>query len=219
MASYRMRKILIIGGGTLIGTYVVGQYADRGRPAVVVAAAAKDASRPHRPLLPRATHLKNLKETPEFDVLIIGGGATGCGVALDAETRGLRTALVEMNDFSSGTSSRSTKLIHGGVRYLQKAVMNLDLEQYRMVREALQERANLLSIAPHLASPLPIMLPIYRWWQVPYYWAGIKLYDLVAGKQCLKKKLLPICEELPGVVSDVEERTSVWRSRLLRRPA
>uniref|UniRef100_A0A2R5LDT0 Glycerol-3-phosphate dehydrogenase n=1 Tax=Ornithodoros turicata TaxID=34597 RepID=A0A2R5LDT0_9ACAR len=186
MASYRMRKIVIIGGGALVATYIAGQYTDRSRP-VVVAASAKDTSRPHGPLLPRATHLKNLKETPEFDVLIIGGGATGCGVAVDSQSRGLRTAVVEMNDFSSGTSSRSTKLIHGGVRYLQKAVMNLDLEQYRMVREALQERANLLSIAPHLANPLPIMLPIYRWWQVPYYWAGIKLYDLVAGKQCLKK--------------------------------
>lgn len=181
-----MRKIIIVSGGALVAAYGVGQYTER-RKAVVVAASAKDASRPHGPLLPRATHLKNLKETPEFDVLVIGGGATGCGVALDAISRGFKTAIVDINDFSAGTSSRSTKLIHGGVRYLQKAVMNLDLEQYRMVREALQERANLLTIAPHLSSPLPIMLPIYRWWQVPYYWAGIKMYDLVAGKQCLKK--------------------------------
>ncbi|KPM12046.1 glycerol-3-phosphate dehydrogenase, mitochondrial-like protein 2, partial [Sarcoptes scabiei] len=71
-----------------------------------------------------------------FDVLVIGGGATGCGVALDSTTRGLSTALIELNDFSSGTSSRSTKLIHGGVRYLQKAIFNLDYDQYRMVREA-----------------------------------------------------------------------------------
>ncbi|KAH7967724.1 hypothetical protein HPB52_002018 [Rhipicephalus sanguineus] len=141
----------------------------------------------HIPLPTRAAQLKSLRETPEFDVLIIGGGATGAGVALDSVTRGLRTALVETYDFSAGTSSRSTKLIHGGVRYLQKAIMNLDIEQYRMVREALQERANLLAIAPHLSSPLPIMLPIYRWWQVPYYWVGIKMYDVVAGKQCLKK--------------------------------
>ena len=75
---------------------------------------------------------------------------------------GLRTALVESYDFSCGTSSRSTKLIHGGVRYLQKAVFNLDIEQYRMVKEALHERANLLKIAPHLSHPLPIMLPVYK---------------------------------------------------------
>lgn len=75
---------------------------------------------------------------------------------------GLKTALVEKFDFASGTSSRSTKLIHGGVRYLQKAIFNLDVEQYRMVKEALAERGNLIQIAPHLAHPLPIMLPIYK---------------------------------------------------------
>ena len=75
---------------------------------------------------------------------------------------GLKTAMVEKFDFSSGTSSRSTKLIHGGVRYLQKAIFGLDYEQYRMVREALAERANLIEIAPHLAYPLPIMLPVYK---------------------------------------------------------
>ncbi|XP_047737218.1 glycerol-3-phosphate dehydrogenase, mitochondrial [Hyalella azteca] len=122
----------------------------------------------------------------EFDVLVVGGGATGCGCALDAASRGLRTALVEREDFSSGTSSRSTKLIHGGVRYLQKAILGLDLEQYKMVKEALHERANLLDIAPHLSYPLPIMLPVYKWWQLPYFWAGIKMYDLVAGSKCVK---------------------------------
>ena len=124
--------------------------------------------------------------TEEFDVLIIGGGATGAGCAVDATSRGLKTALVELDDFASGTSSRSTKLIHGGVRYLQKAIMGLDLEQYNMVREALHERANLLEIAPHLSFPLPIMLPIYKWWQLPYYWAGIKAYDLVSGGDILR---------------------------------
>ena len=93
---------------------------------------------------------------------------------------------MELDDFSSGTSSRSTKLIHGGVRYLQKAIMKLDIEQYNMVREALHERANLLEIAPHLSFPLPIMLPIYKWWQLPYYWVGIKAYDLVSGGDILR---------------------------------
>ncbi|XP_012945829.2 glycerol-3-phosphate dehydrogenase, mitochondrial [Aplysia californica] len=140
--------------------------------------------------LPLREELINSVKTQEMDVLIIGGGATGLGVALDSVTRGLKTGLVEKFDFSSGTSSRSTKLIHGGVRYLQKAVFNLDIEQYRMVKEALGERANLLEIAPHLAYPLPIMLPVYQWWQVPYFWAGIKMYDLVAGGQLLKPSYL-----------------------------
>lgn len=95
--------------------------------------------------------------------MIIGGGATGAGCALDATTRGLKTALVEADDFASGTSSRSTKLIHGGVRYLQKAIMNLDYEQYKMVKEALHERSTMLAIAPHLTHPLPIMLPVYQY--------------------------------------------------------
>lgn len=141
--------------------------------------------RPSGALPTRKDLLKGLRDE-EFDVLVIGGGATGAGVALDAQTRGLKTALVELDDFSSGTSSRSTKLIHGGVRYLQAAIMNLDTEQYRMVREALFERANLLEIAPHLSCPLPIMLPIYKLWQVPYYWIGIKMYDWVSGKRLLK---------------------------------
>ncbi|KAF9578413.1 mitochondrial glycerol-3-phosphate dehydrogenase [Lunasporangiospora selenospora] len=81
------------------------------------------------------------------------------------------------------TSSRSTKLVHGGVRYLEKAVRELDIGQYRLVKEALNERANFLTIAPYLSYQLPIMLPIYKWWQVPYYWAGSKAYDLLAGHQ------------------------------------
>uniref|UniRef100_A0A7E4WBN6 Glycerol-3-phosphate dehydrogenase n=1 Tax=Panagrellus redivivus TaxID=6233 RepID=A0A7E4WBN6_PANRE len=141
--------------------------------------------RPSSALPLRADLVKDLKEE-EFDVLVIGGGATGAGVALDSTTRGLKTALVEYDDFSSGTSSRSTKLIHGGVRYLQAAIFGLDLEQYRMVKEALFERANLLEIAPHLSGPLPIMLPVYKYWHIPYYWFGIKMYDLVSGKRILK---------------------------------
>ena len=135
----------------------------------------------------RSEQIVRLQSGTEFDVLVIGGGATGCGVALDAATRGLKTAMVEKFDFSSGTSSKSTKLIHGGVRYLQKAVLGLDYEQYSLVREALQERSNLIRIAPHLAHALPIMLPIYTFWQIPYFWAGIKCYDMVAGKHVLKK--------------------------------
>ena len=84
---------------------------------------------------------------------------------------------------SIGTSSKSTKLVHGGVRYLQKAVFELDYDQYKLVREALHERRIFLQTAPYLSSMLPIMLPIYKYWQVPYYWAGSKLYDILAGKE------------------------------------
>lgn len=116
-----------------------------------------------------------------FDLLIVGGGATGSGTAVDAASRGLKVALVERDDFSSGTSSKSTKLVHGGVRYLQKAVMELDYEQYKLVKEALHERKIFLETAPYLSKPLPILLPIYTWWQLPYYYAGCKMYDLLAG--------------------------------------
>ncbi|KAK9492379.1 FAD dependent oxidoreductase-domain-containing protein [Lipomyces doorenjongii] len=132
--------------------------------------------------LSREEQIKKL-ETEQFDLLIIGGGATGAGCALDAVSRGLKVALVERDDFACGTSSRSTKLVHGGVRYLEKAFWNLDYEQYKLVKEALAERATFLKIAPHLSFPLPIMVPVYKWWQVPYYWAGTKMYDLIAGKE------------------------------------
>ena len=122
----------------------------------------------------------------EYDLLIIGGGATGVGVALDAATRGLKVALVEKDDFSAGTSSRSTKLVHGGVRYLEKAFFNLDRGQYDLVQEALHERFTFLNIAPYLATELPIMCPLYKWWQVPYYYLGTKAYDFVAGKRGLE---------------------------------
>ncbi|XP_050427459.1 glycerol-3-phosphate dehydrogenase, mitochondrial [Adelges cooleyi] len=133
----------------------------------------------------RDTQIQSLK-SESFDVLIIGGGATGAGCAIDSVTRGLKTALVELDDFASGTSSRSTKLIHGGVRYLQKAILNLDYDQYKMVKEALHERSSMLQTAPHLTQAIPIMLPVYEWWKVPYYWIGIKAYDLVAGSKTIK---------------------------------
>lgn len=120
-----------------------------------------------------------------LDVLVIGGGATGCGVALDAASRGLRVGLVEREDFSSGTSSRSTKLIHGGVRYLEKAVFNLDYGQLRLVFHALRERKQVIENAPHLCHALPCMTPCFDWFEAVYYWMGLKLYDLVAGRRML----------------------------------
>lgn len=125
-----------------------------------------------------------------YDILVIGGGATGAGVAVDAASRGLKVALVERDDFSCGTSSRSTKLVHGGVRYLEKAVWNLDYNQYELVKEALHERKTFLDIAPHLSFALPIMIPVYKWWQLPYFWIGVKAYDFLAGKQNLESSYM-----------------------------
>ena len=114
-----------------------------------------------------------------FDLLVIGGGATGLGVALDAAARGFAVALVEADDFAKGTSSRATKLVHGGVRYLAQG-------DVRLVREALRERALLLHNAPHLTGPLPFMVPAYglrgRLWDTWFYAAGLSLYDLLAGR-------------------------------------
>lgn len=115
-----------------------------------------------------------------FDLLIVGGGATGAGCALDAATRGLSVALVEANDFSSGTSSKSTKLVHGGVRYLEKAFWNLDYEQFKLVSAALKERCTFLKLAPYLAYEIPLMIPAYSWWQAPYYYMGTLAYALIA---------------------------------------
>lgn len=118
-----------------------------------------------------------------YDLLVIGGGATGSGIALDAATRGLKVALLERDDFAAGTSSKSTKLVHGGVRYLEKAVWELDWNQYELVKEALRERKYFLHTAPHLSMWLPIMLPLQHWWQTPYFWAGTKFYDFLAGSE------------------------------------
>ncbi|CAI5726287.1 unnamed protein product [Peronospora destructor] len=130
----------------------------------------------------RAVQLDRLKKE-HFDVLVIGGGATGSGCALDAATRGLNTAVVEASDFAAGTSGRSTKLIHGGIRYLETAFLKLDYAAFKLVNEALEERSFFLSAAPYMNRPLPIMIPIYKWWEVPYMWVGTKAYDIVAGSK------------------------------------
>ena len=138
----------------------------------------------------RQEHLQQLKAGHTFDLLIIGGGATGCGVALDAATRGLKVALVEKNDFSEGTSSRSTKLVHGGVRYLEMAVKRLDRVQYNLVRDGLRERGLLLKNAVHLSNRLALVTPLYKWLDVPYVFTGLKLYDLLSGKQNIGRSRL-----------------------------
>lgn len=127
----------------------------------------------------REEMLKSVEEDREWDFIIVGGGATGLGIAVDAASRGFRTLLLEQCDFAKGTSSRSTKLIHGGLRYLQQGNLSL-------VIEALKERGLLCKNAPHLVHPLPFIVPNYKWWEGPFYGVGIKLYDLLAGKLGLK---------------------------------
>lgn len=124
--------------------------------------------------------IRELKENRKpWDFLVIGGGATGLGVAVDAASRGYRTVLVEQHDFAKGTSSRSTKLVHGGVRYLKQGNISL-------VLEALHERGLLCDNAPHLVHHLSFIVPIYSWWEGPFYGIGMKIYDRLAGKLGLK---------------------------------
>ena len=123
----------------------------------------------------RASLIEQLARPVTYDVAIIGGGATGLGVALDAVARGFSVVLVESHDFAKGTSSRATKLVHGGVRYLAQGNISL-------VREALHERSTLLANAPHLAQPLAFVMPSYKFWEAPFYGLGLKIYDALAGK-------------------------------------
>jgi glycerol-3-phosphate dehydrogenase len=134
--------------------------------------------------------IARLRERQQFDLLVIGGGATGCGIALDAASRGLNVALVERGDFAEGTSSRSTKLVHGGVRYLEAALLHLDRVQFNLVRDGLHERGVLLRIAPHLVNRITLVTPLYQWHEIPYVYSGLCLYDLLAGGMGLGRSRL-----------------------------
>jgi glycerol-3-phosphate dehydrogenase len=124
----------------------------------------------------RASMYRRVREQSEpWEMLVIGGGATGVGVAVDAATRGYSVLLLEQSDFGKGASSRSTKLVHGGVRYLEQGNVSL-------VMEALQERGLLLQNAPHLVRNLGFVVPSYEWWEAPFYGMGLKVYNLLAGK-------------------------------------
>ncbi len=126
----------------------------------------------------RQQMLLQLEQVHEWDIVIIGGGATGLGTAVDAASRGYKTLLIEQYDFAKGSSSRSTKLIHGGVRYLAQANLKL-------VKESLKERGLLLNNAPHICHDIPFILPAFSWWEKWYYGIGLKLYDLLSGKLSL----------------------------------
>lgn len=150
----------------------------------------------------RDSHIQSLK-TKEFDLVVIGGGATGVAVAFEAVARGLSVAICEQGDFSSGTSSRSTKLLHGGVRYLEKAFKELDVSQFNLVKDALRERKFLLDLAPHLTYVQPIVIPLYKYWEIPYFFSGLTMYDLLSGSKSIgRSKVLSrskILELLPAI--------------------
>ncbi len=140
--------------------------------------------------------LSRINQTQEWDIVVIGGGATGLGCAVDAASRGYKTMLIEQYDFGKGTSGKSTKLVHGGVRYLAQG-------NIKLVREALRERAYLLRNAPHVTKASPFVVPVYSLWNKWFYGIGLQLYDLLAGKLSLgktkwlnKKRTL---EYLPGI--------------------
>ena len=126
-------------------------------------------------MIKRDELLGHIKTITKFDSIIIGGGAVGLGAGLDCASRGLKTIVLEQYDFAKGTSSRSTKLVHGGVRYLQQG-------NIKLVMEALKERGLLLKNAPHLVSNQKFIVPGYKWWEKSFYGIGLKLYDKMAGK-------------------------------------
>src|SRR5690606_1673193 len=147
----------------------------------------------------REEYLDRLSKEADWDVIVIGGGATGLGIALDATTRGYRTLLVEQSDFAKGTSSRSTKLVHGGVRYLAQG-------NVRLVREASIERGILHRNAPHLVRDQTFIVPVYSRWDSLKYTIGLKLYDWIAGTLGLGDSVFisrkAVIEALPGIKQD-----------------
>ena len=163
----------------------------------------------------RAKHSTPWRPT-ELDVLVVGAGVVGAGTALDAVSRGLSTALVEQRDFASGTSSRSSKLVHGGLRYLE-------MFDFALVREALEERGLLLTrIAPHLVRPVPFLYPLHHTWERPYVGAGLVLYDgmAMAGKYEMgvpKHKHL-FRKQLARMAPDLRTEDAHRRDPLLRLP-
>jgi len=151
-------------------------------------------------IMNREKNIQKIKEYPdEWDVIIIGGGATGLGAAVDSASRGFKTLLVEMSDFAKATSSRSTKLIHGGLRYLQQGNISL-------VIEALKERGLLCQNAPHLVHHMSFLVPSYKWWEGPFYGIGIKIYDMLAGKLGLEPSKSLTKKETLKAIPTLEEK-------------
>ena len=142
------------------------------------------------------SYTKNKKEA--WDIVVVGGGASGLGIALDAASRGYETLLIEKYDFAKGTSSRSTKLVHGGVRYLQNGDISL-------VLEALKERGIMRKNAPHLVRDLSFVIPSYDWWSSPFYGIGLKVYDMMAGRLGLGPSTILDREETLELIPNVSK--------------
>ena len=138
-----------------------------------------------------------VRATESWDLIIIGGGATGLGCAVESASRGYRTLLLEQYDFAKGTSSRSTKLVHGGVRYLRQGNVSL-------VLEALKERGLLIANAPHLVRNMPFVVPNYSWWEGPFYGIGLKMYDLLAGRSGFGRSKLLSKERTMELIPTIE---------------
>src|SRR3981081_420099 len=149
----------------------------------------------NRPDMLRRVH----EHSGRWDIIVVGGGATGIGIAIDAASRGYDVLLLEREDFGKATSSRSTKLVHGGVRYLEQGNISL-------VMEALKERGLLRQNAPHLVHDLAFIVPSYSWWEAPFYGIGLKVYDLLAGKYGFGRSRVLSREEtlqrLPNIQTD-----------------
>src|SRR5436305_12328461 len=134
-----------------------------------------------------------------WDMIVAGGGATGVGIAVDAASRGYDVLLLEQSDFGKGTSSRSTKLVHGGVRYLEQGNISL-------VMEALRERGILRQNAPHLVHDLAFVVPSYSWWEAPFYGIGMKVYDMLAGRYGFGRSQLLSKEEVLSRIPTLEQK-------------
>ena len=141
---------------------------------------------------------RRARSAKAWDFIVVGGGATGAGIAIDAATRGYEVLLLEQSDFGKGTSSRSTKLVHGGVRYLEQGNLSL-------VMEALKERGLLLQNAPHLVRNLGFVVPTYEWWESPFYGLGLKLYNLLAGKYGFGPSRILSKEETLALLPAIEQ--------------
>jgi glycerol-3-phosphate dehydrogenase len=160
----------------------------------------------------------NRLQNEEFDICIIGGGASGAGCALDARLRGLTVALIEKEDFAAETSSKSTKLIHGGVRYLEQAFKNFDFAQLKQVRHGLEERHTVLANAPHLARPLALMTPVFSWIEGAYFTIGLMLYGWFAKNDALpKSKWLSkkdMVERIPTLAKNIHSAVMYYDGQL-----
>jgi glycerol-3-phosphate dehydrogenase len=157
-------------------------------------------------------------QNEEFDICIIGGGASGAGCALDARLRGLKVALIEKEDFAAETSSKSTKLIHGGVRYLEQAFKNFDFAQLKQVRHGLEERHTVLANAPHLARPLALMTPVFSWIEGAYFTIGLKLYGWFAKNDSLPKSRWlskkEMVERIPTLAKNIHSAVMYYDGQL-----